>query len=569
LIWILCVLLAGLPFEYYFLGPEKSLFTTLKLQWALFLGAWALIRLRSFIDSPPGCWHEVAGRIRASFLLAAAVLAGTQLGSAVFAAEFTGNALRAAIKTVLGVLTMVAVADVIRNARTSAVRYLLAALAVTTVLTAAIGLGSLAGLNFLTSWAGIFQPVTYFTGGQVRLTSTMEYPNTAAVILSAGVFASVALASTHRWWWLLAAAVQGSALILTYSRGAMAAAVAATAVCVMLPGRTSFIRSRLPVLIAGVGILVAGGAQILRIRQGAVGGTPRGPARAALFGFKAADEIKHLAPDRTYRETLGIRNTSSHNWRSRSFGIASRWHSVRSGQTSELALAGDFRHDVPPGGEQALEVEFHTPEQEGEYLLIWFVVRREGTLQALDESYSPAVLCSISAARAARPAFSDRALSYLRHIRRERRALHVELVPSRASLWTAALRMFRQDPVFGAGADNFRLLKWRFMDTPEGDERILANSLYLEFLAGGGITGFTALLWFGAEIIRLLAAAVRRMKDYQVTVFGVAYFTAFFVHGLVDYFLKFTPTFLLFWIAAGLIAGIERPEENHSHAPRV
>jgi hypothetical protein len=43
----------------------------------------------------------------------------------------------------------------------------------------------------------------------------------------------------------------------------------------------------------------------------------------------------------------------------------------------------------------------------------------------------------------------------------------------------------------------------------------------------------------------------------------VTYFLAFLLHGAVDYFLKFTPTFLLFWISLGVAcASANDPDAN-------
>jgi hypothetical protein len=242
--------------------------------------------------------------------------------------------------------------------------------------------------------------------------------------------------------------------------------------------------------------------------------------------------------------------------------VGYRWYSLRTGDTSGLAEGASFESDVPPLGEQALDVVFRSPEQAGEYLLIWFVTRRDGSFRALGQSYSPAVMCTVSPPGIPPPPFSRRAMSYLEEIRKERRAIHVELVPSRVSLWLAAIRMFAEHPVLGSGPDNFRLLKWRFMRTHEGDEKILANNTYLEFLAGSGLPGLAAFIWLGWEIARLIASGRRGPGDFQVLFYSTAYFTSFFVHGLVDYFLKFTPTFLLFWISVGILAGTLSGEET-------
>jgi hypothetical protein len=63
-------------------------------------------------------------------------------------------------------------------------------------------------------------------------------------------------------------------------------------------------------------------------------------------------------------------------------------------------------------------------------------------------------------------------------------------------------------------------------------------------------------------------ATARAVEERRLMLFLGAFFSAFFLHGLVDYFLKFTPTFLLFWIAAGLLVGC-RSREMDVRATRV
>jgi len=151
---------------------------------------------------------------------------------------------------------------------------------------------------------------------------------------------------------------------------------------------------------------------------------------------------------------------------------------------------------------------------------------------------------------------SEKARRYLDAIREERRNLSGIVPPRRSELWPAAFRIFAQRPLLGMGPDNFRLLKSRYMDIPMKDEKILANNLYLEILSGSGILGLASFLWLLWEFVHTLAAKVasaRSSSDWSAAYFGVAYLSAFLLHGFVDYFLKFTPTFLLFWLVLGML----------------
>jgi hypothetical protein len=283
-----------------------------------------------------------------------------------------------------------------------------------------------------------------------------------------------------------------------------------------------------------------------------------GTARVAYFGLDGAAEVRRFAPGRSYRQRLSVRNADVRTWRRDGFGVGYRWHDIGTGETSRLAEAASFGADLGVGQERVIDADLRVPDREGEYLLIWYVCLRDPHLVDLGQAYAPAVVCSVSAARAA-PPWSDRALEALRLIRVERNLLPASLVPGRLELWRAGLRMAAERPLFGVGPDNFRLLKPRYMEIPKGDETILANSLYVEVLAGSGLAGLAALFWLFWELGRALRAGTAAGREPALARFGVAFVVAYLAHGLVDYFLKFTPTFLLFWLLAGTLAARPRP----------
>jgi O-antigen ligase len=95
-----------------------------------------------------------------------------------------------------------------------------------------------------------------------------------------------------------------------------------------------------------------------------------------------------------------------------------------------------------------------------------------------------------------------------------------------------------------------------------GDTRVHANSLYFETLADLGLAGVAALAWLVASAGR--AAAGRwRSRDALGVGLGVSAST-FFVHGVSDYFLEFTPSFALFWLLLGLLAARSMPPGDAS-----
>jgi hypothetical protein len=127
--------------------------------------------------------------------------------------------------------------------------------------------------------------------------------------------------------------------------------------------------------------------------------------------------------------------------------------------------------------------------------------------------------------------------------------------PSRAQLWRAAVRLWLRSPLLGVGPDNFRRLYPEVIaPTREGhrfdDDRMHANNFYLETLADLGLLGVAALCLLVAALVRrarVHAAASRLLPLAAAVAVGT-----FFVHGLLDYFLEFTPSYGLFWLLLGL-----------------
>jgi hypothetical protein len=142
----------------------------------------------------------------------------------------------------------------------------------------------------------------------------------------------------------------------------------------------------------------------------------------------------------------------------------------------------------------------------------------------------------------------------------------------RLDLWRAALRMWVERPLLGVGPDNFRLLYGRYLNLSNWDQRLHANNLYLELLAGWGLAGTLAFAGLMLVIARRWLNLWRsttgprgRPRGRSVAIWSLALggsFLAFFIHGFLDYFLEFVSLYLLFWMVAGLIVSTERLSES-------
>jgi O-antigen ligase len=133
---------------------------------------------------------------------------------------------------------------------------------------------------------------------------------------------------------------------------------------------------------------------------------------------------------------------------------------------------------------------------------------------------------------------------------------------SRITLWRAAVAAWRVHPLLGLGPDNFRHLSGQFLGRARTDERMHVNSLYFETLADLGLVGVLAL----AALVAALVGSARRaigVPASRLLALGVAAGLAtYLLHGLLDYFLEFTPTYALFWLLAGMMVAMDQAPES-------
>jgi O-antigen ligase len=125
----------------------------------------------------------------------------------------------------------------------------------------------------------------------------------------------------------------------------------------------------------------------------------------------------------------------------------------------------------------------------------------------------------------------------------------------RSVLWDTALRIARDHPLLGIGPDNFRHTYGRYLGLAVWDTRVHANNTYLETLTGMGAAGALALAWLMLAALTSTRRLIAQARGEQVALVAAAAAAclAIAVHGLVDSFLAFTPTYVAFAIAAGVL----------------
>ena len=216
--------------------------------------------------------------------------------------------------------------------------------------------------------------------------------------------------------------------------------------------------------------------------------------------------------------------------------------------------------DIAPEETVQILADVRAPDKPGRYRLRWDLVR-ENVLwfsargnPTADQNVEVVAGAARSTKRRARSSIVDSSLEdWL-----------FSDVPTRPELWRAAFRLWLRHPVLGVGPDNFRHLYPQVISlgrtNPTGafDERMHANSLYFETLADLGLVGMLAL--------GLLMAAIGRAAWRRVAVLALPLSVAcavgvgtFFVHGLLDCFWAFTPTYGLYWLLMALLVAGEEP----------
>jgi O-antigen ligase len=269
--------------------------------------------------------------------------------------------------------------------------------------------------------------------------------------------------------------------------------------------------------------------------------------------YTPSRSVAEVAPGGVVTTPLDVRNTGTLAWIARGeHQTRLGYHLYREDAGREVLLEFDgsrteLPRDVGAGETVWVVGEAYAPLQPGSYRIAWDIVT-EGAAWFSDHG-SPTSDVALTVRGGAPPEAS-----------RPRAMRHEEVAPppGRGALWRAAVTLFEGHPLLGIGPDAFR---WRYEallglapnGVPYADTRIHANSLYFETLADMGVMGVAALVALLVGLAHALAAHVRA-RDVPGLAAGMGA-AAFFVHGLSDCFLEFTPSLCLFWLLLGLSLG--------------
>jgi len=125
---------------------------------------------------------------------------------------------------------------------------------------------------------------------------------------------------------------------------------------------------------------------------------------------------------------------------------------------------------------------------------------------------------------------------------------------ARCDYWSAALKIWKGNPLWGSGVGSFAGLYPRFR-SPVSEEGRMAHSAYLGLAAETGVAGAAAFLALWISCLASLTRPARRLEPFPLAVlFSVC---VFLTHCLADVDLSVPGITFTIWALAGMAAGSE------------
>lgn len=509
-------------------------------------------------------WGVNRPKIPRHHLILLTLILLTFLVSALLAPTLQTNALKAALRSATGIFLALAVPAVVRTRRRA--WWLVAAILVGSVLAFALGLVEVA-VNTPFRWLLAFRPKISTTGPFARLTSTWDYANQAA--MAAEVAVPLLVVSSQWSWvrrrrWLLLTVYCLLPILLLAAIFTLSRAALITVAAVLLLGwmweawRGRRLAPRWSLTLAAF-VALFGASALL---------APSMQMRLGSESDQAWYQREVVAPDELTMEaggtaaaTVTITNLSTRNWRSDAvfpIRVGARWLGA-DGTTvfkeQRWEIEGIFR----PKTTRTLTLPLEAVQRDGTYFVQWDLVEQD--IAWFSDLAGNRVLTEATVTGAAPSAPANPSDPAPRTI--------IEPLPpdpTRRTLWALGYDLWRTSPLFGIGLDNFRLRYGDLLGLETFNERLTANNWYIETVVSLGIIGGAVFFgWVGV----MLWAFARKTGDDPLRLGLALAFIAFLIHGLLDYFLLFNATGLLFWLLVGLWLTTEHQTSCKLNAPTI
>lgn len=556
-----CLLAFSLPFEMSQPLIVIGAFRLTNLELLLFLTIFFAILL-IFLErrwQQPG-WIKVPARWLVLLGFFALVLAV----SALLAPEFKLNALKAALRTLIGLALALLLTQLFQEK--SQLRYLFGALLAGGLLSVGLGLAEVWSHQTF-EFLNLFRLQPTLAGPFVRLSGSFNHANQTAMFIEATLpFLLVVtwkLGRNKNWLAALAGiviiALYLQAAFLTYSRSSFVTIFISLLIVAAALWFWHRERRRLAIFWSSIAGLVL----LLGIFNTLI--SPVLLLRLSSEGDNEWYNLYFAVPEHLEMEagevqpvTVSVTNEGSLIWSGQSeepVNLGGRWYRLSDDARSDTEVRWPLDEDVPPGDTLQMTVFLEAPSETGEYEFEWDMVQegvvwfsiRNGMHFTSSVTVIPASGNVVTAGEwddfhSARP--------------------NVQPIPNRRVLWSIAARQLFQRPLIGIGLDNFRLTYGQVMGWQAWNTSIHTNNWYVETAVSVGLLGavpfFGWLALLGLDLFNHIRS--RRINLWQVAL--ICALIAYAVHGLLDYFLLFNGTGLLFWILVGMWMVLAWPEES-------
>ena len=508
--------------------------TTLELSVAVALAAAAIAAVRE-----PRAFHW-----RTPITVPAIALLASALAATFAALEFQGNSLRFCGRLAAALLLVTVVANGVTNERVA--RQLIATLLAAGAIVGAIAVLELAQVPIVLDALKAFRPGFHVVGGQLRATSTLFYPTITSMYLEVVFALGLLWIGSSRLAFAALVAV-GAGVIATFTRAGLATmALSMITFGALIYHQHRSWRREHNALVALAAVLVAL-VMVSRSPQLLITRMSTGVSQDWYGASYDVPRALTLAPDSFNDIPITLSNRGWLTWQSSelpAFALSYHWLAA---DTEEVViydgLRTPFAQAVEPGEDVQLRARVRAPGYPGTYLLVWDVVQEHRTWLSLEGVFPGRTIVNVEGTPVGAPLPG-----------RGKMPTGTLRMP-RLVLWQTALQVSADYPVLGIGPDNFRHTYGRYLDLAAWDTRVHANNSYLEVLAGMGVIGLAALGWLVVAAVRSTASIVRHATSESIALVAAASAACLTIaaHGVVDSFLSFTSTYVVFAIAAGIL----------------
>ena len=418
------------------------------------------------------------------------------------------------------------------------------------------------------SWLREFRGVTAWIGGFVRPSSTLQYPTIASMYLEIvfGWGMCMLLCTGRRRGWttqfmrVALLTVVGTGVLVTLTRAGFLTLFFVLALVVAgswwRGGLALSFRVILLTLTLGIAAALVAGT-------GPVGGRFVSPTEQNWYSVDyVVPEALELAPGDLVEVEVSLVNSGSVTWGFRdAYPIRLSYHWLDA-VTEEVVVFEGLRTDlvapVGPGERVVMAARVQAPGQPGEYRLAWDMLQEElfwFSMQGVPMSFTRVSVQGKG---------TEQEATQLSPSQIELPQPRFRL--PRQDLWRAALKLFRSSPLLGVGPDNFRFLYRDALGLEVSDETYHTHNIFLEFFVGCGLAGGFVFLYLILCLLMACAAALLNSSPEKgpFALASAAAIAAIVLHGMVDSFFQFTPTYLMIWITFGLAIRIAELS-THSH----